>query len=81
MKNTPFNNPFRAKFKSKNNDTIIVSKRIELILDGAIVVKNLNNQTISINDITPNDSLKIKTSDTEPYKILEIKILPPHTPK
>ena len=80
MKNTPFNNPFKAKFKSKDNNTIIVSKRMELILDDAVIVKNLDNQTISINDIAPSDLLKIKTSETEPFKIIRIEILPPHLP-
>ena len=80
MKNTPFNNPFKAKFKEKENNTITISKRIELELDDAVVVKNLNKEIISVNDLKPNDLLKIKTSQTEPFEILEIQVLPPRLP-
>ena len=80
MKNTPFNNPFKAKFKEKENNTITISKRIELQLDDAVVVKNLNKEVISVNDLKPNDLLKIETSQTEPFKILKIQILPSRLP-
>jgi hypothetical protein len=79
-KNTPFNNPFRARFRNKKDNTIIILKRIELELDDAVVVKNLNKEIISINDLTPNDLLRIKTSTTEPFKILKIQVLPNPTP-
>ena len=77
MKNTPFNNPFKVKFKRIEDSHIIVTKRIELDLDEAVVIKNLNKEIISINDLQPKDLLRIKTSDTKPFKILSIQVLPP----
>ena len=80
MHNNPFNNPFKAKFKiKKDNNNIIVLKRMELELDDAVVIKDSNKQIISINDLNPNDSLSIQVSSAEPFKISTIDILLPHS--
>jgi len=79
MKNTPFNNPFKCKFKKKQDDnSILVSKRMDLELDDAVVVKNLAKQNISVDDLKQNDLLRIRVSETEPFKIVAIEVMPPN---
>jgi len=67
---------FRAKFKKKlGENTIVVSKRIRVVIDNNSVIKNVNNEVVSLNDLQRNDHLNIEISDTN--QLLSAKILPP----
>jgi hypothetical protein len=67
---------FRAKFKKKlGENTIVISKRIKVVIDNNSVIKNVNNEVVSVNDLQRNDHLNIEISDTN--QVLSAKILPP----
>jgi hypothetical protein len=67
---------FRAKFKKKIEDNkIAVSRRITIVIDDNSVIKNVNNEVISVNDLQRNDNLNIEVSDTN--QVLSVRVLPP----
>jgi len=76
MKNTPFSNTFRAKFKELKEDNIIVTKRLILKADPTMIIRDASDKIISVNDLKASDLLEIYISSSEPYNILSARVLP-----
>jgi len=69
---------FRAKFKKKlENGTLVLAKRVKIIVDSNSVIRNNNNEIVSIDSLSRNDHLNIEVSDTDFSQAINIKILPP----
>ena len=69
---------FRAKFKKKlENGKLVLSKRVKIIVDSNSVIRNSNNEVVSIDSLSKNDHLNIEVSDTDFSQAINIKILPP----
>jgi len=76
MKNSPFSNTFKVKFKELKEDAIVVSRRLTLKGDTTMIIRDASDKIISVNDLKANDVLEIYVSSSEPYNILSARVLP-----
>jgi hypothetical protein len=76
MKNSPFSNTFKAKFKELKEDAIVVSRRLTLKGDPTMIIRDASDKIISVNDLKASDVLEIYVSSSEPYNILSARVLP-----
>lgn len=76
MKNTPFSNTFKARFKEIKDGGLVISKKLVLTPDDSLIIRDATDKIITLAELTAGDALEVYVSSSEPHNLLSVRVLP-----